>query len=697
MASTDEIISMVLGNNQEEPTTNADQKSKGIEGVDFDFLGDSIPQDRFENYQKLAQGMYPVGTLEDYQKQAERLYPEQKYGREKFFADIMLGLGLISGRSEGGGWAPIMEKELGEYLEQTAPIAEAQRAREGQIQGFITTEREEDVDQQREFLSSIVQSDIIAQLNFMEQWTTLTPEKAKGLGYPTGQGQVYQESSTTGEIRPIIRQVNLYDKWEIISPADAAVAELDTSLGQVYMRNESDGDIKIVPGFRVKEGEVILTEAQAKAQGLTVKDGLVYKAKVVYGADGKTILRYTDIDEFQTPLAMYKILSKEEAEASGYPTKRGQIYQVNTLTDQVTTLPQEYWRQGYTTITNQTAANEYGINLENYPPGTVFQVDADNKIHVAVTGTQAKERDQRISYYQDMLMRNDPEMDDQAAMDLAVKYADNKITLSQDDVGRIFATDAFTQETTWVNKNMWEQDDKSWQLIGSLKRDGPYVVEISPPTINVATLTDANIEATQTKITDLEKTYAQAQFLIKALEDSVGPSAFFRGVGINWFAPLAGDQADAWVQWVRDAKNEKTVELFTRSLIQALALNPRFPVAEQDIIKELGSEEDIMAFWTDPEVAVGRFNELMRFIQNNLNWERAVLNPNKEQPFLFQDYMPSGSVNDPIDMTDPEGIKFAILLSQTIDKKTFEKLYFIQPDGKKSYGMDLSFKVEDKE
>ena len=42
------------------------------------------------------------------------------------------------------------------------------------------------------------------------------------------------------------------------------------------------------------------------------------------------------------------------------------------------------------------------------------------------------------------------------------------------------------------------------------------------------------------------------------------------------------------------------------------------PATARNIIKELGSEEDIMAFWSDPTVAVGKFNELMRFLQNNL-------------------------------------------------------------------------------
>jgi cell wall assembly regulator SMI1 len=461
------------------------------------------------------------------------------------------------------------------------------------------------------------------------------------------------------------------------------------------MQNEADEDIKLVPGFRVKEGEVVLTEAQARAQGLTVKDGQVYKAKAIYAGDGQTILRYDDIQELQAPLAMFKILSDEEALAKNLKTDRGQIYQVNTLNDEVETLPEEYWREGYKTITNQTAANEYGIDLENYPPGTVFQVDADDQIHVAVTGTQVKERDTRIAYYKDMIMRNDPKMDDQAAMDLAVKYADNKITLSQDDVGRIFATDAFKEETTWVNKNMWEMGDRQWQLIGAVQSTDPYVNEIPAPSIDIATLTDANIEATQTKITDLEKASAQAQFLIRALEESVGPKAFWRGFRTNWFAPMATGMGDDWVQFVKDEKNRKAVTLFTRTLIQALALNPRFPVAEQDIIKELGSEEDIMAFWSDPTVAVGKFNELMRFLQNNLNWERAVLNPDKEKPFLFQDVIPSGTKNDPIDMRDPEGIKFALQLKNKISKEQFEEIYFITPDGKKVYGADLQIDMEE--
>ena len=689
MVSTQEMIAMALGTNQEEQTTEAD--TSGISGLDFGFLGkDTTAAQRLERYNRIAQGLYPVLDKEQYQAQAEQLYPQQNYGREKFFADIMLGLGLISGRSEGGRWAPIVEKELGEYLETTAPFADAERQRQAQIGQFVMTEEEEDEEKQREFISTLMAADITKQLSFMETFTTLTKAEAEADGWPVDQGQVYQKSDTTGLITPVIRNVLLRDKWEIMSAAEAKADGLPVDLGQVYMKNEATDEPKLIDGWKVKEGEVVLTEDQALAQGLSMSEGQIWSAEVEYGADG-SIASYKNFKELQAPLQMFDILSNEEATAQKppLPIDKGQIWQVNTRTKEVSALPEAYWRKGFTTITTEQAMDKHGINPDNYAPGTIFQEDRDGQLSVAVTGAQTKERDKKIAYYKDMLMRNDPKMVEQAAHDLAVKYTDNLITLRQDEVGRIFATDLLTKNTEWVNKNLWEQGDKEWQLIGSVAEDDPYVEVMQPPTVDIATMSATNIDDAQRKLTDFEKALTQGQQIYQIMFESVGPMAFLRGGVTNFVAPIAGNSFDKWVAFVKEPRNAAIVELYTRTLIQALALNPRFPVAEQEIISKLGSQEDILAFWTDPKAGVFRFNETMRFLQNNINWERARLNPDKDRPFLFKNPTPTGASTDAIDMQTVDGMKFAFELQNNIPKEMYEELYFITPDGKKGTALDL--------
>ena len=128
-------------------------------------------------------------------------------------------------------------------------------------------------------------------------------------------------------------------------------------------------------------------------------------------------------------------------------------------------------------------------------------------------------------------------------------------------------------------------------------------------------------------------------------------------------------------------------------MIQALALNPRFPVAEQDIIKDLGLEEDILGFWTDEKMGIANFNETLRFLQNNLNWERASLNPNKEK-YLFVDKAPTGSNYDPINMDTPDGMKYMLQIKELLPESVFNDLYFVQK-GKKVSGVGVTIKYKD--
>jgi hypothetical protein len=288
-----------------------------------------------------------------------------------------------------------------------------------------------------------------------------------------------------------------------------------------------------------------------------------------------------------------------------------------------------------------------------------------------------------------MIMRNDELMEDQEAHDLAVKYADNAITLREDEVGRIFATDIFTKQTEWVNKNMWERGDNEWQLIGAVEANDPYVLSMQPPSVDIATMSANNVDDAQRKLTDFEKALTQGQQIYQIMFESVGPTSFLRGMVTNFAAPIAGNSFDKWVAFVKEPRNAQIVQLYTRTLIQALALNPRFPVAEQEMISKLGSQEDILAFWTDPKVGVVRFNETMRFLQNNINWERARLNPDKTKPFLFKYPTPTGSFADPIDMQTSDGLKFAFELQNNIPKEMYEELYFVTPDGKKGTGLNL--------
>ena len=111
------------------------EQAPGLEGIAMNLLPKDVSSgDRLKQYQRVSQGLYPVKSQEEYMKEAQRLYPKESYQKEKFWSDIMLGLGMLTGRSEQGQFFPILEQNLGKWLEARDPIFEAQRQREAQMQ-----------------------------------------------------------------------------------------------------------------------------------------------------------------------------------------------------------------------------------------------------------------------------------------------------------------------------------------------------------------------------------------------------------------------------------------------------------------------------------------------------------------------------------------------------------------------------------
>jgi len=696
--SNEELLAEITGENI---SSGAEANTTGISGLDFGFLGkDTTPAQRLERYNRIAQGLYPVHEKEQYQAQAQQIYPEQNYGREKFFADIMLGLGLISGRSEGGRWAPIAEKELGEYIEATGPFAEAERKRQAQVQQFVFTEEEEDEEKQREFLSTLITGDINAQMKFMETWTPMTKIQAEAANLPTKNGEQWSVSSTTGSHKLMVQNnPPLKDTWSYIDTSLKEWSHLDTSLGQQYMINGLD-DVKEAPGFRLKDGMRVLSDAEATHLGYPLVDKndkkIRYKANVTIAPNGAK--QYKNIDQLTTtPLAFTRTLTDPEALEQRFRTDKGQIYQVDQ-DGQYIQLPETFWKKGWR-VANEQDLIDREIDIDLYPPGTFFQISPDGKIEQGGTVAMAKERDQRIAYYMDMLTRNADAAKDPItpiqAKDMAVKLADNLIVQSVDEVGRVWGFDTMTRENIWLNKSIWDPNEGSeWKLIGQVNPNDPFVTVMAPPTVNVATMTAGVIEATQKKIGELEKAYAQGKQLMKLLENSLGPEGFLKAFAANWIAPIVPTEwgMQKYFEFFKEASNEQAIKLFTRTLIQALALNPRFPVAEQDIIKDLGLEEDILGFWTDEKMGIANFNETLRFLQNNLNWERASLNPEKEK-YLFIDKAPTGSNYDPINLDTPDGMKYMLQLKEYLPETSFKDLYFFQNE-KKVRGLDVTVKYK---
>jgi hypothetical protein len=87
------------------------------------------------------------------------------------------------------------------------------------------------------------------------------------------------------------------------------------------------------------------------------------------------------------------------------------------------------------------------------------------------------------------------------------------------------------------------------------------------------------------------------------------------------------------------------VELYGRVLVQALSLNPRYPVAEQELINKLNAQG--IKLFQDPKVGIELFLETQRFLKNRLAFNRAGLQVEPTE-FLTVGVVPTGTSNDPI-------------------------------------------------
>ena len=134
------------------------------------------------------------------------------------------------------------------------------------------------------------------------------------------------------------------------------------------------------------------------------------------------------------------------------------------------------------------------------------------------------------------------------------------------------------------------------------------------------------------------------------LENVLGPQNFFKDLSTNTLAILPSG-IDAWPKWIETTVGQQAVELYGRVLIQALALNPRYPVAEQEMINKLNSEG--VAFFLDKEVGLERFMETQRFLKNRLAFNRAGLQQKGDQKGWYTiEPVPSGSKSNPF-IIDP--------------------------------------------
>jgi hypothetical protein len=133
--------------------------------------------------------------------------------------------------------------------------------------------------------------------------------------------------------------------------------------------------------------------------------------------------------------------------------------------------------------------------------------------------------------------------------------------------------------------------------------------------------------------------------LVKVMPDAVGMWPTAKSFVGNATGSLG---LKVWV----DPKNEAArtmIQTYVKTVQEAIALNPRFAVSEQDFIKELAGNPQ--AFFRDPELAIARVRELARQAMNDMEVNRAALEG--RAPLELQ-HIPQGTEREPFDLRNPQ-------------------------------------------
>ena len=179
---------------------------------------------------------------------------------------------------------------------------------------------------------------------------------------------------------------------------------------------------------------------------------------------------------------------------------------------------------------------------------------------------------------------------------------------------------------------------------GAYQSGNPLVTTIPNPGVAVDKMSAGRVNKLQEKVIAQTQAITSANSVLTAIGDAVGPLNTVKAFTSNVVAPLAPDFMSAALEFSATERGRREMELFGRNLARALALSDRYAVREQELIAQLN--EDPVGFFKNPNMSKVRFQELMRYLQNDLSFNRGILSDSNEIGYLNK--IPTGTANDPI-------------------------------------------------
>ena len=174
-------------------------------------------------------------------------------------------------------------------------------------------------------------------------------------------------------------------------------------------------------------------------------------------------------------------------------------------------------------------------------------------------------------------------------------------------------------------------------------RGNPLAKDLGPIGIDPYTLTPNGFALEQRKVLALNQALNAADEVIRSVFSSVGPVNSVKSFISNAVGGWTDQDIDnALLDYSKTNSGSQNLEMFGRSLARALALSDRYAVAEQKLIQELAIEPG--GVFKSAKMSAVRLKELVRILQNDLNYSTAVLNGDN---YIETQSMPEGTANDP--------------------------------------------------
>tara|TARA_R100001509_G_C4881713_1_gene220346 strand:- start:774 stop:3380 length:2607 start_codon:yes stop_codon:yes gene_type:complete len=174
-------------------------------------------------------------------------------------------------------------------------------------------------------------------------------------------------------------------------------------------------------------------------------------------------------------------------------------------------------------------------------------------------------------------------------------------------------------------------------------KGNPLAQDLGPTGINPMLITPSAYALEQRKILSLNQALNAADEVIESVFSSVGPINSVKSFVSNAIGGWTDQNVDkALLDYSKTARGSQNLNLFGRALARALALSDRYAVAEQRLIQELAIEPG--GFFQSSKMSAVKLKELVRILQNDLNYSVATLNGDN---YVETQAMPEGTANDP--------------------------------------------------